>query len=139
MTDPSTYAQASNEPYWIAAMDAELTALEAKKAWKIVDLPLDVIPIGNNWIEVVVPSPNILLLAFAFTLEIPRSARSRRSNPLLCVPPLKPHISLADLMKLSLVASHDQAVDTFSKIMRSFMLQEEISYADTHTEDRVIF
>ncbi|RDX87305.1 hypothetical protein CR513_31239, partial [Mucuna pruriens] len=99
MTDPSTFAQASNDPYWIAAMDAELTALEA-----------------NNWIE-----------------------------------------SLADLMKLFLDSSHDQAVDIFSKVLHPSPFQWLVSklevvdiyhppacngrkfHTQILTEDRVIF
>lgn len=49
-TEPTSYAQASTDPAWMEAINAELRALESNHTWTIVDLPPGVRPIGNKWI-----------------------------------------------------------------------------------------
>lgn len=48
VAEPTTYAQASQDPAWITAMEAELNALAINKTWEIVSLPPHVIPIGSK-------------------------------------------------------------------------------------------
>jgi len=49
-TKPTTYVEASKFSCWKQAMQAELTALENTRTWKLVDLPPNVKPIGCRWI-----------------------------------------------------------------------------------------
>lgn len=48
--DPITFSQAIKQPHWIAAMNAELDALESNATWDIVTLPLNQYAIGSKWL-----------------------------------------------------------------------------------------
>ncbi|BBG98547.1 RmlC-like cupins superfamily protein [Prunus dulcis] len=48
--EPSSYAQACQDPKWVAAMHSELQALEAHHTWSLVSLPPSHRPIGCKWI-----------------------------------------------------------------------------------------
>lgn len=50
--EPNSYAHASIESKWIAAIELELNALNVNKTWEFVTLPLDVVPItiGIKWV-----------------------------------------------------------------------------------------
>ncbi|KAH0773178.1 hypothetical protein KY290_010315 [Solanum tuberosum] len=45
-TEPATYAEASKEPKWVEAMQAEIKALQDNNTWELVDLPKGKSPIG---------------------------------------------------------------------------------------------
>lgn len=48
--EPTTYHQASQDSRWLAAMQTEIEALNAKHTWKFVDLPPNVVAIGSKWV-----------------------------------------------------------------------------------------
>lgn len=50
LVEPETYEQACENPKWIEAMQAEITALEVNKTWFIVPLPLGHRHIGCKWV-----------------------------------------------------------------------------------------
>ncbi|KAF3671409.1 putative ras-related protein RABA4d-like [Capsicum annuum] len=47
---PKTFQEAALDPYWVEAMQAEISALDANNTWSIVDLPYDKHPIGCKWV-----------------------------------------------------------------------------------------
>nr|XP_009767749.1 PREDICTED: uncharacterized protein LOC104218861 [Nicotiana sylvestris] len=47
--EPRTYAEASANPFWVAAMKSDILALESNNTWTIKDLPLYKVPIGCKW------------------------------------------------------------------------------------------
>ncbi|KAI5347152.1 hypothetical protein L3X38_015031 [Prunus dulcis] len=50
LVEPSSYAQACQDPKWVATMHSELQALEANHTWSLVSLPPGLRPIGCKWI-----------------------------------------------------------------------------------------
>ncbi|CAL8117611.1 unnamed protein product [Prunus armeniaca] len=51
LVEPANYAQASQDPKWLAAMSSEIKALEDNRTWSLVPLPLGHCPIGCKWIK----------------------------------------------------------------------------------------
>lgn len=49
-TDPISFFEASKHPHWVAAMNEELSALEANHTWVIINLPLGKQAIGSKWL-----------------------------------------------------------------------------------------
>lgn len=49
-TEPKSYVEVCKYACWQQAMKDELDALAKNKTWTVVDLPPNVIPIGNNWV-----------------------------------------------------------------------------------------
>ncbi|KAI5355901.1 hypothetical protein L3X38_008796 [Prunus dulcis] len=50
LVEPANYAQASQDPKWLAAMSSEIKALEDNRTWSLVPLPLGHRPIGCKWV-----------------------------------------------------------------------------------------
>ena len=50
LAEPTTYAQASHDPQWVAAMNSEIQALEDNNTWSMVPLPPGQHPIGCKWV-----------------------------------------------------------------------------------------
>jgi len=50
LVEPATYEQARHDPQWVAAMTAEITALEDNHTWSTVPLPPGHRPIGCKWV-----------------------------------------------------------------------------------------
>jgi len=50
LVEPATYEQARHDPQWVAAMTAEITALEENHTWSTVPLPPGQQPIGCKWV-----------------------------------------------------------------------------------------
>jgi hypothetical protein len=50
LVEPATYEQARHDPQWVAAMTAEITALEDNHTWSTVPLPSGQRPIGCKWV-----------------------------------------------------------------------------------------
>lgn len=50
LREPHTYAQASQDPRWIDAMEHEIAALETNDTWEITDLPPDKKAISSKWV-----------------------------------------------------------------------------------------
>lgn len=48
--EPSSFHHANQDSSWITAMQTELEALNANNTWEFVDLPSDVVAIGNKWV-----------------------------------------------------------------------------------------
>jgi hypothetical protein len=48
MSEPTSFAQASQIPHWREAMLSEFTALEANDTWVVTDLPAGKQPLGVN-------------------------------------------------------------------------------------------
>lgn len=48
--EPSSYAQACQNSYWVQVMKAELDALEANHTWKLASLPPGKKVIGCRWV-----------------------------------------------------------------------------------------
>ncbi|XP_073119562.1 uncharacterized protein [Henckelia pumila] len=48
--EPETYEQACQDPKWVAAMEAEISALEANKTWSLMPLPSGHRSIGCKWV-----------------------------------------------------------------------------------------
>ncbi len=48
--EPTSFQEASQDPKWCEAMQAELVALEANNTWTIQPLPYGKVPIGNKWV-----------------------------------------------------------------------------------------
>jgi hypothetical protein len=49
-TEPQSYEEASKHEHWLAAMKIELEALVKNNTWKVVELPLNIKPIGCKWV-----------------------------------------------------------------------------------------
>ncbi|CAL9000181.1 unnamed protein product [Prunus brigantina] len=50
LVEPSSYAQACQDPKWVAAIHSELQALDTNHTWSLVPLPPGHRPIGCKWI-----------------------------------------------------------------------------------------
>lgn len=50
MSEPHSYLEACQDPQWVEAMTAEITALELNNTWSIVPLPPSKTPIGCKWV-----------------------------------------------------------------------------------------
>ncbi|CAL9006318.1 unnamed protein product [Prunus brigantina] len=50
LVEPANYAQASQDPKWLATMSSEIKALEDNRTWSLVPLPLGHRPIGCKWV-----------------------------------------------------------------------------------------
>ena len=50
LKEPHTYAQASQEPRWVDAMNQETVALETNDTWWITELTPDKKAIGSKWV-----------------------------------------------------------------------------------------
>lgn len=50
LVEPANYAQASQDPKWLAAMNYEIKALEDNRTCSLVPLPLGHRPIGCKWV-----------------------------------------------------------------------------------------
>nr|KYP51497.1 Retrovirus-related Pol polyprotein from transposon TNT 1-94 [Cajanus cajan] len=48
--EPKTVKSALTDPHWLAAMQAEITALHANRTWTLVELPSGRKPIGCRWV-----------------------------------------------------------------------------------------
>uniref|UniRef100_A0A2N9ETF6 Reverse transcriptase Ty1/copia-type domain-containing protein n=1 Tax=Fagus sylvatica TaxID=28930 RepID=A0A2N9ETF6_FAGSY len=48
--EPTSFHEASQNPHWCEAMQAELAALEANNTWSIQSLPSGKVPIGCKWV-----------------------------------------------------------------------------------------
>lgn len=48
--EPQSYKEASADPRWTEAMNAEIKALQDNHTWEIMDLPKGKKPIGCKWI-----------------------------------------------------------------------------------------
>jgi len=49
-TEPQSYREASFDPRWTKAMNAEIKALQENHTWEVVELPNGKTPIGSRWI-----------------------------------------------------------------------------------------
>ncbi|XP_074288561.1 uncharacterized protein LOC141613715 [Silene latifolia] len=56
--EPSTYAQAKDDPHWQVAMNKELLALEANETWILTPLPPGQKAIGAKWVFKIKFNPN---------------------------------------------------------------------------------
>ncbi|XP_057250611.1 uncharacterized protein LOC130591346 [Beta vulgaris subsp. vulgaris] len=50
LTEPHNYTEASTDPLWVEAMNAELLALETNNTWELVPLPKGKRAIGSKWV-----------------------------------------------------------------------------------------
>ncbi|XP_019261001.1 PREDICTED: uncharacterized protein LOC109238959 [Nicotiana attenuata] len=57
VSEPTSYVEASTDPKWIEAMQAEIAALEENQTWSIVDVPPGKAPIGCKWVFKVKTNP----------------------------------------------------------------------------------
>lgn len=48
--EPRTFAEATQHPEWIDAMQQEINALEDNQTWELVSLPTGKQPIGSKWV-----------------------------------------------------------------------------------------
>ncbi|XP_019225026.1 PREDICTED: uncharacterized protein LOC109206644 [Nicotiana attenuata] len=50
IAEPRTFSEASQDPHWVEAMEAEIQALKENKTWEVVQLPPGKYPIGCKWV-----------------------------------------------------------------------------------------
>ena len=50
MMEPKNYAEASEDEYWVKAMNEELDQIEKNNTWNLVPRPADKNVIGSKWV-----------------------------------------------------------------------------------------
>ena len=50
MIEPETFTQASEDPYWVKAMEEEMSQIDKNEIWELVPCPKDKNIIGTKWV-----------------------------------------------------------------------------------------
>ena len=50
LIEPEIFSQASKDPYWIKAMEEEMSQIEKNETWELVPRPKDKNIIGTKWV-----------------------------------------------------------------------------------------
>ena len=50
MMEPNNFEEASEDEYWVKAMNEELDQIEKNNTWELVPIPVDKNVIGSKWV-----------------------------------------------------------------------------------------